>query len=142
MAVEAVEGGGQAGGEAPRGLWRAIGPGILFAGAAVGVSHLVQSTRAGAGYGFALLGLVLVVGYVIYLRATLRSIGTAGMVLVAALVGSLLWVLYDWGVLSLSNSALNVWMGLLALSLVLGIGLSWSHVRRALSGQIDDTGGE
>jgi Mn2+/Fe2+ NRAMP family transporter len=29
-----------------------LGPGILFAGAAIGVSHLVQSTRAGANYGF------------------------------------------------------------------------------------------
>ena len=32
-----------------------IGPGILFAASAVGVSHLVQSTRAGAMYGFAML---------------------------------------------------------------------------------------
>lgn len=38
---------------------RALGPGLLMAGAAVGVSHLVQSTRAGAEYGFLLLGLVL-----------------------------------------------------------------------------------
>ncbi len=37
-----------------------MGPGILFAGAAVGVSHLVQSTRAGASYGLALIGFVLV----------------------------------------------------------------------------------
>lgn len=45
---------------------RAVGPGILFAGAAIGVSHLVQSTRAGAGYGFDLLwavALVLVFKY-------------------------------------------------------------------------------
>ena len=41
-------------------LLKAIGPGIVYAGAAIGVSHLVQSTRAGASYGFALLGLVLV----------------------------------------------------------------------------------
>jgi len=38
-----------------------VGPGILFAGAAIGVSHLVQSTRAGAGYGFHLLWAVLLV---------------------------------------------------------------------------------
>jgi Mn2+/Fe2+ NRAMP family transporter len=47
------------------GLWRgrlqALGPGILFAGAAIGVSHLVQSTRAGASYGFSLLWAVLLV---------------------------------------------------------------------------------
>jgi Mn2+/Fe2+ NRAMP family transporter len=32
-----------------------IGPGLLFAGAAIGVSHLVQSTRAGADFGWGLL---------------------------------------------------------------------------------------
>ena len=84
-----------------------------------------------------LAGLLLLIGYIIYLRATLRSIGGFGMTLVLALVGALLWVLYDFGVLSLDNAGLNVWLGLLALSLVLGVGLSWSHVRRALSGQAD-----
>jgi len=43
-----------------RSFWKAFGPGLLWAGAAIGVSHLVQSTRAGATYGFALVGLVLV----------------------------------------------------------------------------------
>lgn len=84
-----------------------------------------------------LAGLLLLIGYIIYLRATLRSIGGFGMMLVLALVGALLWVLYDLGVLSLDNAGLNVWLGLLTLSLVLGVGLSWSHVRRALSGQAD-----
>ena len=84
-----------------------------------------------------LAGFLLLIGYIIYLRATLRSIGGFGMLLVLALVGALLWVLYDFGVLSLDNTGLNVWLGLLALSLVLGVGLSWSHVRRALSGQAD-----
>jgi Mn2+/Fe2+ NRAMP family transporter len=36
-----------------------LGPGLLWAGAAIGVSHLVQSTRAGANYGFALLWALL-----------------------------------------------------------------------------------
>lgn len=85
------------------------------------------------------LGLVLFVGYVIYIRATLRSIGRWGMVLVSALFASLLWVLYDRHLLSVQNTAANIWMALFALSLVLGTGLSWSFFRRALSGQIDDT---
>ena len=84
-----------------------------------------------------LAGLLLLIGYIIYLRATLRSIGGFGMLLVLALVGALLWVLYDFGVLSLDNTGMNVWLDLLALSLVLGVGLSWSHVRRALLGQAD-----
>ena len=41
-------------------FWKALGPGLLWAGAAVGVSHLVQSTRAGASYGLGLLGLVII----------------------------------------------------------------------------------
>ncbi|MBM7069840.1 DUF6524 family protein [Actibacterium sp. 188UL27-1] len=84
-----------------------------------------------------LFGLLLVVGYIIYLRATLRSIGVLGMVLVAAVIAALLWVLVDFGVLSLDNRSATVWLGLIALSLVLGIGLSWSIVRRQLSGQAD-----
>jgi Mn2+/Fe2+ NRAMP family transporter len=40
-------------------FWKVLGPGIIWAGAAVGVSHLVQSTRAGAGFGFELVALVL-----------------------------------------------------------------------------------
>ncbi|WP_294623745.1 DUF6524 family protein [uncultured Roseovarius sp.] len=84
-----------------------------------------------------LLGLLLAVGYIIYLRATLRSIGAFGMGLVLAVAAALLWVLYDYGLLTFENPTQNTWIGLAALSLVLGIGLSWSHVRRRLSGQAD-----
>lgn len=41
--------------------FRKLGPGLLFAGAAIGVSHLVQSTRAGADYGWGLLWALLLV---------------------------------------------------------------------------------
>ena len=84
-----------------------------------------------------LTGLLLLIGYIIYLRATLRSIGGFGMVLVLALVGAGIWVLYDLGILRLEDPSMNVWLGLGALSFVLAIGLSWSIVRRALSGQAD-----
>lgn len=40
-------------------LLKMLGPGLLFAGAAVGVSHLVQSTRAGASYGFELIWILV-----------------------------------------------------------------------------------
>jgi len=42
-------------------LLKKLGPGLLFAGAAIGVSHLVQSTRAGAEYGLGLLWALLLV---------------------------------------------------------------------------------
>jgi Mn2+/Fe2+ NRAMP family transporter len=45
--------------ESKRNFLQALGPGIVFAGMCIGVSHLVQSTRAGADYGFAMLGAVI-----------------------------------------------------------------------------------
>jgi Mn2+/Fe2+ NRAMP family transporter len=48
------------------GLLRALGPGVLFTGTAVGVSHLVQSTRAGALYGFGLMLVVVLANVVKY----------------------------------------------------------------------------
>lgn len=47
-------------------LIKTIGPGILFAGAAIGGSHLIQSTRAGANYGLELLPLVLIINILKY----------------------------------------------------------------------------
>ncbi len=82
-----------------------------------------------------LMGLLLAVGYMVYVVATLRSIGAFGIVLIAAIFGALVWVLIDWGWLNLQNPKLNLWLGILALSVVLGIGLSWSILRQRLSGQ-------
>ncbi len=41
-------------------LLKSIGPGLIWAGAAIGVSHLVQSTRAGAIYGFGILWAIII----------------------------------------------------------------------------------
>jgi hypothetical protein len=82
-----------------------------------------------------LFGLILGVGYLIYIGATLRSIGAFGVVLIAAIVGALIWVLIDYQILTLENPSLNLWIGIFALSVVLGIGLSWSILRQRLSGQ-------
>ena len=47
-------------------LLKTLGPGLLYAGAAVGVSHLVQSTRAGASYGFDLLWILIIANVLKY----------------------------------------------------------------------------
>ena len=47
-------------------MFKSLGPGLLFAGAAVGVSHLVQSTRAGADFGFGLLWALLIAAFFKY----------------------------------------------------------------------------
>jgi|TARA_B110000967_G_scaffold63378_1_gene65270 Mn2+/Fe2+ NRAMP family transporter len=47
-------------------FFQKLGPGLLFAGAAIGVSHLVQSTRAGADFGFGLIWALLLIHLVKY----------------------------------------------------------------------------
>jgi len=47
-------------------IQRSIGPGIIFAGAAIGGSHLMSSTTAGARFGFSLVGLILITNLLKY----------------------------------------------------------------------------
>ena len=84
-----------------------------------------------------LLGLLLLVAYVVFVRATLQSIGKIGIGLVMTVIAVLLWVLYDIGLLDPANSTIMTRIGLIALSFILGIGLSWSIIRRRISGQLD-----
>lgn len=44
-----------------QGILKTIGPGILYAGAAIGASHLVLSTRAGANYSFMLIWVIILI---------------------------------------------------------------------------------
>ena len=81
------------------------------------------------------LGLLLAVGFLIYVMSTMRAIGTLGVLMIAAILGAGLWVLTDWGVLSLENRNLNTWLGLIGLAVIMGLGLSWSIIRQRLSGQ-------
>jgi len=47
-------------------IFKSIGPGLIWAAAAIGVSHLVQSTRAGASYGFELIWFILLINLIKY----------------------------------------------------------------------------
>ncbi len=85
----------------------------------------------------ALAGVALVILYVIYLRATWRSIGPIGVSLAAAFLGALIWVTIDLGLLNLEQPTIITWVLLFALATILAIGISWSHVRRRVSGQAD-----
>lgn len=52
--------------QAPGTRWAAVGPGLLMASAAIGASHLVASTQAGALFGWQLVGLLLVANLLKY----------------------------------------------------------------------------
>jgi Na+/melibiose symporter-like transporter len=84
-----------------------------------------------------LAGIALLICFVIYIRATLRSIGLFGMALAAAFTAALIWVLVDFGIVDVEGGNTLQWIVLATIAFILGIGLSWSHVRRLLSGQAD-----
>jgi hypothetical protein len=85
----------------------------------------------------ALLGVVLLIGWIIFLRATFNSLGWLGIVLGLALFGCLVWLFIDLGILSLDATGALTWIALLIISLLLATGMSWSHIRRRMTGQID-----
>ena len=84
-----------------------------------------------------LIGIVLLIGWVILLRATSRSLGFFGILLGAALCAAIIWVLVDRGWVSLGVNDVLSWIILIAIALLLGTGLSWSHIRRRITGQLD-----
>jgi hypothetical protein len=86
------------------------------------------------------IGLLLVAGWVLYVRAAMQSIGLVGAALIAAMIGAIVWLAIDSGWLDTGNTSALAWIGLVGFGLILGIGLSWSHFRRRITGQVDVEG--
>jgi len=84
-----------------------------------------------------LIGLLLLVAYVLFLTAVLRGIGSIGIALILAVFAALIWVLVDFGWLSLENPSALTWIALVAMSVVLAIGMYWGIFWRRLSGQLE-----
>ena len=103
------------------------------------LAPLVGMGRAGGGSAALkfLVGVVLLIGWVVVLQATRRSIGLTGGLLALALCGGLIWLLVEQHVVSPTGSAAIAHIALLAVGLVLGVGMSWSLLSRRLTGQVD-----
>ncbi|MEM7444653.1 MAG: DUF6524 family protein [Pseudomonadota bacterium] len=82
-------------------------------------------------------GVLLFIGYVIFVRATWRSIKIWGVILVIALIAAVVWLIVDLGMLDIGNTSTISWVILIALATLMAIGISWSHIRRRLTGQYD-----
>jgi hypothetical protein len=83
------------------------------------------------------VGIVLLIGWVIYLRATARSLGVLGIVLATVFFVTLIWLLVDFGWLSIDNPTFLQYIVIFALAAIMATGMSWSHIRRKLTGQLD-----
>ena len=83
----------------------------------------------------AVCGIILLIGWFVFLSATLRAIGFIGLVLALALFAALIWLVISWGWISLQDRNAIIWIALVVLSLILAIGMSWSHLYQRWSGQ-------
>jgi hypothetical protein len=82
-------------------------------------------------------GIMLAIGWVILITAAKRSLDTLGLVLGILLLGGLVWLLIDFGLLSLDSVSAFTWVILLCLAALLAVGLSWSHIWRRMTGQFE-----
>jgi len=123
-----------------------------FLGRLIAALALVYATYNPSGYSYfhwvdsslpefdplvAFAGVVLLIGWVMFIRATIRSMGLLGVLLAVAFFGTLLWLIIDRGWLSLDNTKAITYITEFLLAAVLATGMSWSHIRRRLTGQID-----
>ena len=104
-------------------------------------AHMLQAGFPAITPVEAVLGILLLIGWFVFLRATLSSIGPLGLVLALALFGAFIWLIVSWGWVKLSNTGVIVWISLVVLSLILAVGMSWAHLYRRWSGQatVEDT---
>jgi Mn2+/Fe2+ NRAMP family transporter len=113
----------------PRAFRKSFGPGLLWAAAAIGVSHLVQSTRAGADAGFALVGVILMALILKYpfFEYGPRYAAATGRSLVDGYAGIGRWAVWTYLLITLATSvivtgAILLFTGFLLLS-VFGVAL-------------------
>lgn len=82
-------------------------------------------------------GLILLIGWGVYIKATLNSLGVIGIIVLAALFASLVWLFVYWGFLSVANISAMAWVIEVLLAALLAVGMCWSHFTRRMSGQVD-----
>jgi hypothetical protein len=76
------------------------------------------------------VGVVLLIGWVICLRLTLRSIGGLSLLLANAFLAAFFWLVASWGWLPIDNLAAISWLGLFCVTAILAVGMSWPLWRR------------
>ena len=86
-------------------FFKVLGPGILFASTCIGVSHLVQSTRAGADYGFALLGAIILANIFKYpfFEFAVRYTSATGVSMIDGYAKKGKWIVWAYFLLSIPS---------------------------------------
>lgn len=85
----------------------------------------------------AIAGLVLIIGWAIYIKATINSLGVTGILLASTLFACLVWLFIYWKILDIHNASSMAWVVEILLAILLAIGMCWSHISLRWSGQVD-----
>jgi hypothetical protein len=112
---------------------------VLFTFNPTGYSfyHWIADTLPHVNPASVVVGIALVAAWVVFLTATMRSIGLVGVVIAVAFFAAVIWMVVSWGWLDPHNGTAMAWIVLVVFAIILAIGLSWSHMRRRLTGQAD-----
>lgn len=101
--------------------------------------HWISSAIAESAFGplHLILVAILLIGWVIYWIASWRALGVLGVVLAGVLLGAVIWLLIDIGLLQAESVSAVTWILLVAIAAILAIGVSWSHIWRRMTGQLN-----
>ena len=101
--------------------------------------HWIVNAVSEGNFGplYLLLIAALLVGWAILWIATARSLNAFGVVLTALVLGAIVWLFIDWGLLKADSVSSVTWIVLVCLAAVLAVGLSWSHLWRRMTGQVN-----
>lgn len=88
----------------------------------------------------ALAGIIMLMGWIFFLRTTARALGGLGIVLCVGFSVIVFWALFKYNIVSTTSTEVISWIGLALFSAILAAGMSWAHLRARWSGQatVDD----
>jgi hypothetical protein len=104
-----------------------------------GFSYITWALDKETSFGpvITLVGLILLIGWIFCVKTTFVALGWLGVTLGAALFAVFIWLLVDMGLISMESSGILTWLSLIVVSLILAVGMAWSHVKRRITGQVD-----
>lgn len=97
--------------------------------------HWLARELPSLGPATVIVGILLLIAWLFFVRSTLAAMNPIGVGLLLALFAAIVWWMVSRGWLDLDNPSAMAWVVLSILGLVLGIGMSWAHIRRRISGQ-------
>jgi hypothetical protein len=124
---------------APGLLWRLVFSLVLvlmtFNPTGVSYYHWLAREFPSLGPATVIVGILLPIAWMFFVKSTLAAMNTIGVGLLLALFAAIVWWMVSHGWLDLDSPPAVAWVVLCVPGLVLGIGMSWAHIRREISGQ-------